>query len=71
MAARADAKNLDPKAARILPEAVTTTWEVHRVWDILPFTMAWVPGYCEKSVIQKRSSHACLIIEILALIQNI
>jgi hypothetical protein len=68
MAAWADTKNLDPKAARILPAAVAATWEVHRVWEILPFTVAWVPGYCEKSVIHKRSSHACLIIEILALI---
>jgi hypothetical protein len=51
-----DARSLDPKAARILPEAVTTTWEVHRMREILP-TTSIVPGYSEKLVTQKRSSH--------------
>jgi hypothetical protein len=64
--ARADTKSLDPKAARILQKAVTTTWEVQRVWEILLSTAARVPSYCEKPVTQKRSSHACLIINILA-----
>jgi hypothetical protein len=27
----ADASSLDPKAARILPEAVMATWKVHRL----------------------------------------
>jgi hypothetical protein len=57
--ARADAKSLDPKA-------VVATWKVHRVQEILLSTAAWVPGYYEKLVTQKRSSHACLIIKILA-----
>jgi hypothetical protein len=60
----ADASSLDPKAARILSEAVATTWEVHRLRKILP-TASRVPGYSEKTVTQKRSRHACLIIEIL------
>jgi hypothetical protein len=55
---------LDPKAARILPEAVAATWEVHWLWEILP-TALRVSDYSEKPVTQKRSSHACLIIEIL------
>jgi hypothetical protein len=33
-------------------------------------TVARVPGYSEKPVTQKRSGHACLVIEILASIQN-
>jgi hypothetical protein len=61
-----DASSLDPKAARILPEAATATWEVHRLWEILP-TVLRVPGYSVKLVTQKRSSHACLIIEISSL----
>jgi hypothetical protein len=61
----ADASSLDPKAARILPETVAATWEVHQLWEILP-TASRVPGYPEKPVIQKRLSHACLIIKILA-----
>jgi hypothetical protein len=69
--AQAHAKSLDPNVARILPEAVVATWEVHRVQEILLSTVALVPGYCEKPVTQKRSSHACLIIEILSRIQNI
>jgi hypothetical protein len=44
MAARANARSLDPKAARILPEAVVATWEVHRVREILLSTAARVPG---------------------------
>jgi hypothetical protein len=65
-AAQADAKSLDPKAAKILSKAVAATWEVHRVWEILQSTATGVPGYYEKPVTQNRSSHACLIIEILA-----
>jgi hypothetical protein len=61
----ADANRLDPKAARILPEAVAATWEADRLREILP-TASRVPGYSEKLVIQKRSSRACLIIEILS-----
>jgi hypothetical protein len=60
-----DASSLDPKAARILLEVVAATWEVHRLWEILP-TASRVPCYSEKPVTQKRLSHACLIIEILA-----
>jgi hypothetical protein len=39
-----DAGSLDPKAARILPEVVTTMWEVHRLWEILPTRIegAWL-----------------------------
>jgi hypothetical protein len=37
---------------------------VHRLWEILS-TASRVPGYSEKPVTQKISSHACLIIEIL------
>jgi hypothetical protein len=32
----ADASSLDLKAARILLEAVAATWELHRLWEILP-----------------------------------
>jgi hypothetical protein len=60
-----DASSLDPKAARIVSEAVAATWEVHRLQEILP-TMSWVPGYSEKPVTQKRLSHAYLIFKILA-----
>jgi hypothetical protein len=60
-----DTSSLDLKAARILPEAVAATWEVHQLWEILPIASR-VPGYSEKPVTQKRSSLACLIIEILA-----
>jgi hypothetical protein len=63
------ASSLDPKAAGILPKAVTATWEMHQLWEILP-TASRVPVHSEKPVIQKRLSHAYLIIEILALIQN-
>jgi hypothetical protein len=47
-----NARSVDPKTARILLEAVVTTWEVHRLWDILP-TTSRVTGYSEKSVTQK------------------
>jgi hypothetical protein len=61
----ADANSLDPKVAKTLPEAVATTWEVHRLREILP-TASRVHVHSEKPVTQKRSSYACLIIEILA-----
>jgi hypothetical protein len=48
-----DARRLHSKAARILPEAVAATWEVHRLREILP-TASRVPGYSEKPVTQKR-----------------
>jgi hypothetical protein len=60
-----DASSLDPKVARILPEAIAATWDVRQLWEILP-TASRVPGYSEKPVTQKRSSHACLIIKIMA-----
>jgi hypothetical protein len=66
MAVGADARSLDPKAARILPEEVAATWEVHQLWEILLSTATRVLGYSEKPVTQKRSSHANLIIKILA-----
>jgi hypothetical protein len=47
-----NARSVDPKTARILLEAVVTTWEVHRLWDILP-TTSRVTGYSEKHVTQK------------------
>jgi hypothetical protein len=47
-----NARSVDPKTTRILLEAVVTTWEVHRLWDILP-TTSRVTGYSEKSVTQK------------------
>jgi hypothetical protein len=65
MAVVADTSSLDLKAARILPEAVAAMWEVHRLLEILPTTTR-VPDYSKKSVTQIRSSHAYLIIEILA-----
>jgi hypothetical protein len=61
----ADARSLDLKAARILPEEVAATCEVHRLWENLLSIVAQVLGYSEKLVTQKGSSHACLIIEIL------
>jgi hypothetical protein len=51
-----DARSLDPKKARIPPEAVAATWKVHRLREILP-TVSRVPGYSKKPVTQKRSSH--------------
>jgi hypothetical protein len=61
----ADANSLDPKAAKILLEAVTTTWEVHQLWKMLPSALR-MPSYSEKPVTQKKLSHPCLIIEILS-----
>jgi hypothetical protein len=51
-----NAISLDLYAARILPEAVSATWEVHRLREILP-TALRVPDSSEKPVTQKRSSH--------------
>jgi hypothetical protein len=65
MAVGEDTNSLDLKAARILPEAVAATWEMHRLWEVLS-TALRVPGYSEKPITQKRSSHACLTIKILA-----
>jgi hypothetical protein len=61
----ADASSLDLKAARILSDSMPATWEVHQLWEILP-TTSRVPSYSEKLVTEKRSSHVCLIIKILA-----
>jgi hypothetical protein len=44
-----DARSLNPKAARILLEAVVATWEVHQLRKILPITSR-VSGYSEKTV---------------------
>jgi hypothetical protein len=44
-AAGANARILDPKAARILLEAVAATWEVHQLWEVLLPTVAQVPVY--------------------------
>jgi hypothetical protein len=52
----ADTRSVDLKAARILPEVVAATWEVHQLWEIL-LTASRMPGYCDKPVTQKRSSH--------------
>jgi hypothetical protein len=52
-AARADAKSLDLKAARILPEVLVATWVVHRLQEIFLPTVAQVPGYCEKPATKK------------------
>jgi hypothetical protein len=51
-----DARRLDPKAAKMLPEALVATWEVHRLWEILPIALR-ASGYSEKPVTQKRLSH--------------
>jgi hypothetical protein len=51
----ADASSLDPKAARILLEAVVATPEVHQLWEILPTTPR-VPSYSEKPVTKKIES---------------
>jgi hypothetical protein len=48
----ADASSLDSKAARILPEVLPATWEVHHLWEILP-TASRVTSYSEKPVTQK------------------
>jgi hypothetical protein len=47
-----DASSLDLKAARILPEVVAATWEVHQLREILP-TASRVSGYSEKPITQK------------------
>jgi hypothetical protein len=52
MTVEADASSLDPKAARILSEAVVAMWEVHRLWEILS-TTSRVPGYSEQPITQK------------------
>jgi hypothetical protein len=49
----ADASSLDLKVARILPEVVAITWEVHQLQEIMS-TASRVPGYSEKPVTQKR-----------------
>jgi hypothetical protein len=51
-----DARSLDLWVARILPEAVSATWKVHRLWDILS-TASRVPGYSKNFVTHQRSSH--------------
>jgi hypothetical protein len=56
MAVGEDARSLDLKVARILPEVVTARWEVHQLWEILPMTSR-VPSYSENTVIQQRSRH--------------
>jgi hypothetical protein len=61
----ANARSMDSKVGRIMPEKVAATWEVHRLREILLSTAAQVLGYSEKPITQKRSSHSCLIIEIL------
>jgi hypothetical protein len=58
-----DARSLDLKAARILPEAVKATWEMHRLWEIL-LMASRVTNYSENPVTQKKIE-PCLIIEIL------
>jgi hypothetical protein len=42
-----DTSSLDTKPARIMPEPVVATWEVHRLREILPGASR-VPGYSEK-----------------------
>jgi hypothetical protein len=51
-----DARSLDLKVARILPEVVAARWEVHQLREILPMTSR-VPSYSENPVIQQRSRH--------------
>jgi hypothetical protein len=55
MAIGADASSLDPKAARILLEAMAARWEVHRLREILP-TTSRVLGYSKKPVTKKIES---------------
>jgi hypothetical protein len=50
----AGASSLDPKAARILPEAVAAMWEVHQLREILPIASR-VYGYFEKPISQKKT----------------
>jgi hypothetical protein len=49
MTVGANASSLDSKAARILPEVMAATWEVHQLREILPITSR-VSGYYEKPV---------------------
>jgi hypothetical protein len=49
----ADTSRLDPKAARILLEAMAATWEVHRLRKVLP-SASRVPGYSKNPITQKR-----------------
>jgi hypothetical protein len=51
-----DSRRLDPKAVRILPEAVVAMWEVYRLWEILP-TASRVSGSPEKPITLKRLSY--------------
>jgi hypothetical protein len=51
-----DARSMDLKATKILSEVVAATWEVQRLWEILPMTSR-VLGYSENPITQKRSSH--------------
>jgi hypothetical protein len=51
-----DARSLDLKAIRMLPEAVAAMWEVHRLREILPMASR-VSGYSENPVTQKTPSH--------------
>jgi hypothetical protein len=51
-----DARSLGLKAARIPPDAVAATWDLHRLRGILP-TASRVPDYSENPVTQKRSTH--------------
>jgi hypothetical protein len=51
-----DARSLDLKVARILPEVVAARWEVHQLREVLPMTSR-VPSYSENPVIQQRSRH--------------
>jgi hypothetical protein len=52
----AGVRSLYPVVARSLPEVVTTTWKVHRQWEILPM-ISWVHEYSESPVTQQRLSH--------------
>jgi hypothetical protein len=48
-----DARSRDMyAAARILPEMVAATWEVHRLWEILPMASR-VPSYTKNPTTQK------------------
>jgi hypothetical protein len=51
-----DARSMNLKTIRILLEVVTTTWEVHRLREILPMTSR-VSSYSENPIIEKRSRH--------------
>jgi hypothetical protein len=56
MGVREVARRLDPKATRILLEAMTAMWKVHQLREILSIASR-VPDYSEKFVTQKRLSH--------------